>query len=164
MAERHRRAGKARVARVNPAKRQHQQAEVVRLRSEGRSFREIAAALAIPLHTAHDVWAAYWKEERPAIAAVAEEYRAEQTARLERLRDTAIGMATDATLHIQKKNPDESVMELEQFEKFVKCAKVAKDCMDSLARLHGINKPVEVNVNAGTLDLATFAALAAKHA
>ena len=48
MAKRHRDAGKARVARVNPAKRQHQQAEVVRLRSEGRSFREIAVALGKP--------------------------------------------------------------------------------------------------------------------
>lgn len=148
---------------VDLPKRKKQTAEVVRLRGLGQTWASIAATTGIPQQTAFRIWTEYWAAEHEHDKSTADQIRAQQTDILQRAQQRALTVAMDSHIEVVKDDPLGGTMKMEEFEKLKKMLDTVVKCSDGIAKLHGCNKPVEVNINSGTLSLEQFLAAAEIH-
>ncbi len=148
----------------DPSKRLATQMEVVRLRGmESMTFQAIGARLGISDRQAQILWNEYWENEHAIGHESAERIRASLATRYRLLRDTAFAIATNPGIKVTKDDPNGGTVDLADFEKVAKMGKLAVQCMIEEAKLFGVNKPVDVSTNPGTLSLERFAELAEAH-
>ncbi len=148
--------------RVNRALRKLQQAEVVRLRSrECLTFQACAERIGISLELAFKLWNEYWELEFPHIHEEADKVRRIQLERLERTQLQCMVML-EPKIKVITEDPTGATVELAEFEKIAKMTRSIVSAAQEISKLAGAYKPVEMNLNSGTLPLAEFLAAAEK--
>lgn len=148
--------------RVNHALRKLRQAEVVRLRStECLTFQACADRIGISLELAFKLWNEYWELEFPHIHEEADKVRRIQLERLERTQLQAMALLSPKVKVITE-DPSGATVDLAEFEKIAKMAGVVAKTSQEISKLAGAYKPVEMQLNSGTLPLAEFLAAAEK--
>lgn len=148
--------------RVNRALRKLRQAEVVRLRSaECLTFQACADRIGITIDLAYDLWNEYWELEFPHIHEEADKVRRVQLERLERTQLQCMALLTPK-ITVLTSDPSGATVELAEFEKIAKMTRSIVSASQEISKLAGAYKPVEMNLNSGTLPLAEFLAAAEK--
>lgn len=158
-------SGRTRPKKVGRPRRPDEQqlkADVVRLYSTGEfTLEQIAEKLGIAKITAWRYYNRALEEEWAEISPKAEIMRNEQTDKLLRTQNLCMAMLSPK-ITVTKEDPDRGTVELADFLKMEKMAQRIVTLSERLAKMNGLDKPVEVNVNAGALTLEQFALAAEK--
>ena len=137
---------------VDPQKRRQQQAEVVRLRSQGLTYQAIADRLRCSTDKARTLAQGYWQSEIGKVEETADHYRRLQTEKMDRLIAVNMELAMNPKIVVEKDDPEGGTMKLEDFEKVVKASKIVIAASAEIAKLNGCYRPQEVAVS-GTLSM-----------
>lgn len=138
--------------RRNPAARDIRavnKVEVVRLRLEGNSYRNICEKLDLSLGAAHELCTEALTEVQGEGRELAKRLRAEQLQQLDEVGGRLLRLVLKKDLRVAETKPEGSVFELAEFETLTRLTGALGKVWERQAKLMGLDAPAKVDIGGG---------------